>query len=302
MAIIGAGAAGLSASIYARRAGLSVAIFEKIMPGGQAATTPDIDNYIGFPDEISGMELMERFYNHAMKFEPELIYEEICSIDFDAVPKKICTDNKEYTADSIIIASGATPRELGVEGERRLRGRGVSYCATCDGMFFKGKNVAVIGGGNTAAEDALYLVNLCEKVYIVHRRDELRADKSLVARVLDCVKIQPVWNAKVSEIVGQDSVEGIVLDTGEKLDVSGVFVAVGVTPSNCLVRNVLELDGGGFIITDEKMQTSVPGVFACGDVRNTPLRQVITAASDGAVAASAASEYVRDNVEKQVSE
>jgi thioredoxin reductase (NADPH) len=270
-------------------------MFEKMMPGGQAATTPDIDNYIGFPDEISGMELMDRFYNHAMKFEPEVIYEEIVSIDYESVPKKISTDNKEYTADCIIIATGATPRELGAEGESRLRGRGVSYCATCDGTFFKGKQVAVIGGGNTAAEDALYLVNLCEKVYIVHRRDELRADKTLATKVLDCVKIEPIWNANVGEILGENNVNAIKLDNGETLNVSGVFVAVGVTPSSGIVEDVIKTTSSGFIITDEKMQTNIAGVFACGDVRDTPLRQVITAASDGAIAAHSASEYINNN-------
>ena len=297
IAIIGSGPAGLTAAIYARRAGLETVIFEKFFPGGQVMKTDSVDNYPAVPNKISGAELGSLLHSHAASFGPTFINEEVIKIDLESDEKIITTSKNVITAKTVIIATGATPRPLDLPAEKRLTGSGISYCATCDGAFFRNKHVAIIGGGNTAVEDALYLANLCEKVYLVHRRDEFRADDILVKRMIENDKIETKLNCIVEAIHGDNMLESIDIlnnKTEERLslEISGMFVAVGSLPQNQLFKDKLELDKGGFIITNEFMQTSLPGVFAAGDVRTTPLRQIVTAAADGAIAANSAVAYL----------
>jgi len=294
VAIIGAGAAGMSAGIYAARAGKTCAIFESTFHGGQAAFTYEIENYIGF-QSISGPDLMNAFYEHTQKFNVPFIYDGVTKIEVKT-PFEIITSFSSYTADKIIIATGAKPLELGINSEQKFKGHGVSYCATCDGSFFKGKNTVVVGGGNTAVEDALFLADMCEKVYIVHRRDAFRADKVLVQKLLENSKIIPIWNSTIDEFIGGDSLEKAIvknfnLDTVSEIEVSGAFIAIGNKPNSELFKGIVEMDENGYVITNAKMETSVKGIYAAGDVRNTPLRQIITATADGAIAAVFASKY-----------
>lgn len=283
--IIGAGPAGMSAAVYGTRAGKSVMVLEAIYHGGQASTTSEIDNYLGFPNGIPGPELMHRFHEQAARFGTEFVYEEFLELR-EGEPLIVKTTAAEYSAKNVIIATGATPSPLGVDGEDRLRGAGVSYCATCDGAFFRGKTVAVVGGGNTAVEEAIYLAEMCEKVYLIHRRDELRADSIIANAAIAHEKIEILWNTTVKSIEGEDKVEHLILNDDSKLEVSGIFIAVGTLPNSTKFQGTIEMDAKGFIITDSLMKTNVANVFAIGDVRNTPLRQVITAAADGAIAAS----------------
>lgn len=299
--IIGGGPAGLTAAIYAMRCGLGAAVIERFFFGGQAATTADIENYPGLPG-ISGPELAGKFEAHARHFGTEIINAEVVEVDFGGDVKTVRTVADYYEAKAIIIATGAKPRRLEVPGEDIYMGRGVSYCATCDGAFFRNKKVAVVGGGNTAIEDALYLAGLCEKVYLIHRRDEFRADLSLVKRLDKFGNIETVMNSTVKEIVGGDTVSGIVLKpAGEDeqatsvIDVDGVFVAIGAVPNIELFADKLEMEDG-YIVTDVRMETSAPGVFAAGDIRVTPLRQIITACADGAIAAGSALDYIRKSM------
>ena len=299
IAIIGGGPAGYTAALYSARAGLSVVLFEELAPGGQMATTSAIENYPGFDETVDGFELGQKMKNGAEKAGAESIFEEVTELDLSALPKTIKTTEGEYSADAVIIAAGANPRELGIEHEKELRGRGVSYCATCDGMMYRNKTVAVIGGGNTAAEDALYLSKLCKKVYLIHRRSSLRASVSYQKQLEMAKNVEILWNSIPSEFIFDNIIKGIKLkDTVSKneysIECNGVFIAIGRTPNTALVKDKLELDESGYIISDETTKTNIPGVFAAGDIRTKPLRQIVTAASDGAVASKFAEEYISE--------
>lgn len=294
--IIGAGPAGLTAAIYAKRAGCDVAVFEYMSPGGQVMTTPEIENYPGFIG--TGYDLAMKFYEQANELNVDFQFENVKSIEKndDTFVLK-CKSGNEFTAKCVIIASGATRRKLEIKGENEFTGRGVSYCATCDGNFFKDNTAVVVGGGNTAVEDAIYLSKICKKVYVIHRRDEFRATKNLTDRLKECENVELRLNCVPVEIVGTDKVESVTINnklSDEKsiIETDAVFVAVGTIPqTDCVPEEVVRNDGG-YIITDEKCRTNIDGLFAVGDVRNTPLKQVITAASDGAIAANYAAEYL----------
>lgn len=296
VAIIGGGPAALGAALYAARSGMSVTVFEKKFIGGQASTTYEIDNYLGFSDSPSGSLLAERMQEHVSKFDVKFRYNEIKAIDLSGDVKKLFTAKKEFEAKSVILAMGASPAPLSVPGEAELQGKGVSYCATCDGMFFKDKIVCVAGGGNTAVEDAIYLAPIAKKVYIIHRRDTFRASLLLVERLKKFDNVEFLMQSRVTAIEGSDTVESIHVEhdsgTIKHLSTSALFVAVGTTPLSALVRDIVECDPRGFIITDENMKTSLDGVFAAGDIRKKALRQVITAVSDGAIAGEEAAKYV----------
>lgn len=295
--IIGGGPAGYTAAIYALRAGMTCAVVEKLAPGGQMATTSNIENYPGF-DKVSGWELTEKMREQAIALGAAEIYGEVTKADFTGTEKRLTVDGSEVLGDTVIIATGAKPRKLGIDREDAFLGRGVSYCATCDGMFFKGKTVAVSGGGDTAFEDALYLANLCEKVYIIHRRDSFRATASYVKQAEAKANISFITDSAVVGLEGETSLSGIAvknLKTGEtaSLPVSGLFVAIGREPDTEVFRGLIDLDPSGYIVAGEDTKTSVPGVFAAGDVRTKPLRQIVTACADGACAARAAEEELR---------
>lgn len=295
--ILGGGPAGFSAGLYSARGGSTTAILDTNMMGGQPSNYLELENYPGF-SQIGGYELMEKFEQHADKFGVQKFeMQEITEIDLTSQPKIIKTNDIEFHAKTVIIATGASPMKLGIAGEREFIGRGVSYCAICDGAFYKDKVIAVIGGGNSAVEEAVYLTKFASKVYIIHRRDELRADKIIQDRALKNDKIEIIWDSCVREIKGDETVKSIVVENTktssvEEISVSGVFPYIGICPNIEKLGNGLALDNKGFIITDTTMKTSIEGVYAIGDVRNTPLRQVITAASDGAVAAVYANKYI----------
>ena len=286
--IIGAGPGGLSAGIYASRGGLDVAIIENRSVGGQAQQAADIQNYPGVKSS-SGFDLCYTMMNQCIDFGVEFVFDQIVDCDLSQDEKTIrLASGKTLTAKTVVIASGASSRKLDVKGERELTGKGVSYCATCDGAFFKNKTVAVIGGGNTAAEDALYLEKLAKKVYIVHRRDKLRADAIVANRLLSS-SIQPIWDSVVQSVEGEDKVTELTLknvktDDLTSLSVDGVFVAIGQTPNSQGFDGV-DVTKSGYILTDERMRTNLQGVYAVGDVREKSLRQVVTACADGAIAA-----------------
>lgn len=297
IAIIGAGPAGLSAAIYGRRAGLSTICFESNVHGGQIINTPEVENYPAL-GKVSGVEYASNIYDQAVGFGAVVEYKAVTDVDFSGEIKKVICGSEEYQAKSVIIATGVTRRKLEIPGEDRLLGAGVSYCATCDGLFFKGKTAVVVGGGNTALEDAVYLAGVCEKVYIVHRRDTFRGDRHEVEKVLKNEKIQVVYDTIPLSIEGSGKVERLRVKnvkTGEEKDIftSAVFVAVGLIPQNDMFKGKVELTPDGYIMADESCKTSVEGVFAAGDTRNKTLRQLVTATSDGAVAATAAAAYVR---------
>lgn len=295
--ILGGGPAGLSAAIYASRGAVSTALIDISMMGGQPSNYLELENYPGFPI-IGGFELMEKFEEHADKFGVHKFpMQEIEKIDLTSSPKVILTKEGEFRAKSVIIACGAQPMKLGVPGEKDFVGRGVSYCAVCDGAFYKGKVVAVVGGGNAAVEEAMYLTKFADKVYVIHRRNELRADKIVQERAFKNEKIEFIWDSVVKEIKGDDLVNTVVLEnvkTKEQsnLAVNGIFPYIGMVPNVENISGQLEQDAGGFILTDETMKTSIDGVYAVGDIRKTPLRQVITAASDGAVGAVYSVKYI----------
>lgn len=301
--ILGGGPAGLSAAIYSARGAVSTAIVDINMLGGQPSNYLELENYPGF-QIVGGYDLMEKFEEHADKFGVNKFpMQEIQNIDLKN--KKITTNEYEFNAKTIIIATGAQPMKLGVPGEKEFVGRGVSYCAVCDGTFYKDKVVAVVGGGNAAVEEAVYLTKFANKVYLIHRRDELRADKIVQERAFKNEKIEFIWNSVVREIKGENLVNTLVLKnvkTNEisNLNVNGIFPYIGITPNVEGFTGQLEQDASGFIITDETMQTSLEGVFAIGDVRKTPLRQVITAASDGAIGAVYAVKYIESQKEAMV--
>lgn len=296
--IIGSGPAGLSAAIYAQRACLDTIVIEKNgISGGQVLNTWEVDNYPGFPG-VTGFELSRQFREHANTLGARVVQDEVVQVELSGNVKKVVCEEETYEARCVILASGAHHRTLEVPGEEELRGAGVSYCATCDGAFFRGRTVAVVGGGDAALEDAIFLARMCEKVYIVHRRDKLRGAKRLQERLQALENIEFVWNSETVAIEGKAQVEALRLrqtKTGEekRLDVDGVFIAVGIAPESELYAGQLELDEQGYIRADESGQTSVPGVFAAGDVRTKALRQILTAASDGANCVASAERYLQ---------
>lgn len=295
--ILGGGPAGLSAALYARRANLNCAIVDISAIGGTPSNYCEIENYLGF-DKINGWELCERFEEHVDKFEVQKFpYEEIKRIDLVSPVKKIVTADKEFKGKTIIIATGAKPKKLGIKGEKEFFAKGVSYCAVCDGAFYKNKIVSVIGGGNSALEEALYLTRFAKKVYLIHRRNEFRADKIIQKRVEENNKIELILGFTPSEIIGSDKVEAIKLkNTGNlseiEIKTDGIFPYIGIEPNVEYFSGQLKQNEQGFIVTDNSMKTSQEGVFAIGDIRNTPLRQVVTAVADGAIAGVEAARYI----------
>ncbi|HGM1122276.1 TPA: thioredoxin-disulfide reductase [Clostridioides difficile] len=297
--VIGAGPAGLTSAIYAMRAGLSVTVFEKNIYGGQVASTSEVENYPAV-QKISGVEFSNNIYNQAVAQGVDIQFDEVEEINLEEKVKVVKTSSGEHKAKAVILANGVERRKLGCAGEKEFTGRGVSYCATCDGAFFKDKEVAIVGGGNTALEDALFLANNCTKVYLIHRRDSFRGEEVLEKSVKARKNIEILYSHGVEKIEGENTVSKIEvknLKTEEKrtIDVSGIFIAIGLKPNNKMFENVLDLDEGGYIISDESCTTSVEGVYVAGDSRTKFLRQIITAASDGAIAAVQAANYI--NVE-----
>ena len=291
--VIGSGPAGLSAASYAARAGYSVTAIDQLSPGGQLLLIDEIENYPGLP-LTKGYKLAEDMENQAVLFGAKVEYTALSAIRKEGEGRFIAlTDSGEIEAKAVIIATGADHRHLGVKGEEENQGKGVSYCATCDGPFFKGKDVVVVGGGDTALTDAIYLSKIAKSVTVVHRRNEFRAQKALQDRLSSCANIRTKLSCNVVEILSDGKkVVGAKLDTGETLDADAVFVFVGIVPNSSLFSGFVDLDKNGFIITNERMETSLGGVFAAGDVRTTPFRQVATAAADGAIAAHSADEYI----------
>lgn len=297
IAIIGGGPAGLAAGLYAARGGAKAELFEALFSGGQAVKTHQIDNYPGFVDGVEGFALGAKLEQHAARFGLPIRYEQVQSLELDGPVKRIVLPGRTVEARTVILAMGAKPRTLGLPREQELTGSGVSYCATCDGAFFRDRAVAVVGGGDTAVSDALYLARFASRIYVVHRRDALRAARVLQDAAFAEEKIEFVWNSLPKALLGEQSVSGLTVEqvkTGEArtLDVAAVFVAVGIVPETALVKDQLALDTGGAIRTDAHLATSIPGVFAAGDIRTTPLRQVVTACADGAVAATSALDYL----------
>ncbi len=297
VAIIGAGPAGLTAAIYASRAGMKTLIFEQMAPGGQITSTHKLENYPGFPGGIAGSDFSLALKEQAESFGAELRSEKILRMELGGQPKGIISSQGEYEAKTVILALGASPRKLGIAGEEEYTGNGVSYCATCDGAFFRGMEVCVVGGGDTALEDAIYLANLAKKVSVIHRRDTFRAQHVLVERARAKENIEFILDTVPVKIEGGMDLENILLKnakTGEErsLPIAGCFVAIGHEPDTRLVEGQVYLDSQGYIIAGENTLTNVPGVFAAGDVRTKTLRQVVTAVSDGAVAQQAAQEYL----------
>jgi thioredoxin reductase (NADPH) len=303
IAIIGGGPAGLSAGLYAARSRMNVLIIEKGKFGGQATTTDELENYPGSIEECTGSTLAERMRQQAEGFGTKFVKDEIVDVDLSGDVKVIKGRRNDYQAKAVIIATGANPRLGGFDKELELRGRGVSYCATCDADFFEGLDIAVIGGGDSAITEAIYLTKFAESVTVIHRRDALRAAKSLQEKAFANPKIKFIWNSVVTEAKGDEILESLTVKnvkTGElsDLEVNGVFVFVGLTPITEVFEGKIELDGRGYIPTDADMKTNVPGVYAAGDVRVKSLRQVITAAADGAIAATIAEEYITEKFGK----
>jgi thioredoxin reductase (NADPH) len=298
--ILGGGPAGLSAGLYASRSRIDHVLLEKGAPGGQVLSTDWVDNYPGFPEGLSGFELIERMTSHAKRFDVNILTREVASVNLDdhALKKVIFADGSFFTCDSLIICSGASPNKIGTPGEAELAGKGVSYCGTCDAPFYRNMHVAVIGGGDTAVEEADYLTRFASKVTIIHRRDELRAIKILQEIAYANDKIEYIWNSRVTAIEGDKEVERLQLldNDGNKstLDVQGVFILIGITPNNDLLPlEQLDPDNWGFIQTDAETRTIVPGVFAAGDIRSKLMRQVVNACGEGANAVIAAEHYLK---------
>lgn len=294
--IVGAGTAGLSAAIYAVRAGKSVIVLEAITHGGQIVNTPEVENYPGI-QKISGFEFANNLYEQAKSLGAEVVYEKVIGIEVNGEEKIVHTAKEDYQAKAVILATGAKNRPLGLEHEKEWIGAGISYCATCDGMFYRGKDVAVAGGGNTALEDAIFLTNYCRKVYLIHRRDAFRGEEKLLQTLKEKPNVEFVLNANITRLIGEDGVDGVEVEdknTHEKrvLDVMGLFVAIGQMPENSEFINVVDLDKGGYIEAKEDCKTKTKGIFTAGDCRTKKVRQLATAASDGAIAALAACEYI----------
>jgi thioredoxin reductase (NADPH) len=295
--IIGAGPAGMGAAIYAKRAGLKCAVIDQSpISGGQVLTTYEVDNYLGLFG-LSGGDLSDKFREHADNLGVEFITAHVVKIDNESEAKKVITDEGEFIAKTIVLATGASHSKLGVSGENELAGMGVSYCATCDGAFFRNRTVAVVGGGDVAVEDAIFLAGLCKKVYLIHRRDELRAVASLQNKLISMQNVEIIWDSEVTQICGEDIVEKIEIKnkkTGDSnyIDVNGIFIAVGVVPNTDWLNGLVEMDDKGYIIADETCETSKAGIFAAGDIRKKPMRQIITAVADGANAINSAQKFM----------
>ena len=299
MVIIGGGPGGYTAALYAARAGLDVVVLEKLSAGGQMALTTQIDNYPGFEEGIDGFTLGEKMQMGAERFGAKTEIADEHSVDFYSSPKVIKTSEGTFYGHTVVLATGANPRSLGVPTEKELIGRGVNYCAACDGMFYKDKTVVVVGGGNTAAADAMQLSRICEKVIIVHRRDSLRATKIYHEPLMKAENIEFRWNSTVSELISDEKLSGVKIknvNTREEsvIDCAGIFISVGRKPATELVKGQLDLDSSGYVIADESTSTNLPGVFAVGDVRTKKLRQIVTAVADGAAASHAAEEYLAE--------
>ena len=299
MIIVGGGPGGYTAALYAARAGMTVAVLEKLSPGGQMAQTHQVDNYPGFPEGIDGYTLAEQMQDQAHRFGAVTKYATVERMDLKAEPKVIETNEGTFLARTVVIATGAGPRELGLPGERDLMGRGVAYCAACDGMFYRNKTVVVVGGGNSAAADALLLSRIAKKVILVHRRDTLRATKIYHAPLMQAENVDFLWNSEVVELEQEGRLKAVVvknLQTGElsRVECDGLFISIGRKPASALAQGQLELDQGGYILADESTRTSVSGVYAVGDVRTKTLRQIVTAVADGAVAVHMAEEYLAE--------
>ena len=292
MIIIGGGPAGYTSALYAARAGLDVVVIERMSAGGQMAVTDRIDNYSGFDGGIAGWELGMKMQAGAERFGAVTKFAEVRSLELSGAVKKVETASESLLARTVVIATGANPRELGIEREEEYVGRGVHYCAHCDGRFYKNKVVAVVGGGNSALEDALYLSRLAAKVYLIHRRDSFRASKIYVDALEKSANIEFLANSSVSELIADERVRGIRLADGRELEINGLFVSIGRKPASALALGQLQLDEGGYIVADESTRTNIDGVYAVGDVRTKPLRQVVTAVGDGAVAVHFAEEYL----------
>ncbi len=295
--IIGGGPGGYTAALYAARANLSTLVLEKMSPGGQMATTDIVENYPGFVEGINGFDLGMQMKEGAERFGVKTRMKEVKSVDLISNPKLVHTKKDTFEAKTVILATGAFPRELGLPNERELRGRGVSYCATCDGSFYRGKTVVIVGGGNTAVADAIFLAKICEKVYLVHRRDELRASKTYMDALEKTENIEFIWNSEVVEIEAEQFVTGVKVKNKKdgsirEVACDGVFVAIGNVPNTELIQGQVELDEAGYVLADETTKTNIPGVFAVGDMRTKPLRQIVTAVADGAVASKFAEEFI----------
>lgn len=295
--IIGGGPAGYSAALYCTRAGLKTVVLEKLSAGGQMALTSQIDNYPGFEEGIDGFELGEKMQIGAERFGTVTELAEVYSLELDGVTKVAHTSEGDFTAKAVILATGANPRQLGVDKEEAYVGRGINYCAACDGMFYKDKVVAVVGGGNTAAADTTILSRIAKKVYIIHRRDTLRATKIYHNQLESMENVEFIWDSTIDEIVGESKLESLKvknLKTGEmtELEVDGVFVSIGRKPATELFEGKVELDNAGYVVADESCRTNIPGVFAIGDVRTKALRQVVTAVADGATCSHYVEEYL----------
>jgi thioredoxin reductase (NADPH) len=298
--IIGSGSAGYTAAIYACRAGRKTLILAGSIPGGQLMITSDVENFPGFPEGVLGPELMEKLRRQAEKFGPEIIYDDVSFVDFSSKPFKVVAGGKSYEGKSVIIATGANAKWLGLPSETKFRGRGVSSCATCDGFFFKGKDVVTVGGGDTAMEEASFLANITNSVTVVHRRDALRASKIMQERATTNPKIHFVWDSTVKEITGDDKVTGVQLHNSKSgkdshVKAEGVFVAIGYDPNTAFLKGKVELDSQGYVVTKRDTETSVLGVFAAGDVRDHKYRQAVTAAADGCKAAIDADRFLAEH-------
>jgi thioredoxin reductase (NADPH) len=299
--IIGSGSAGYTAAIYACRAGRKTLVLAGSIPGGQLMITSEVENYPGFPEGVLGPELMEKFRRQAERFGPEIVYDDVSFVDFSFRPFKIAAGGKTYEGKSVIVATGANAKWLGLPSETKFRGRGVSSCATCDGFFFKGKDVVTVGGGDTAIEEANFLANITNSVTVVHRRDMLRASKIMQERASANPKIRFIWDSTVKEITGDDKVTGVQLHNlksgkDSHVKAEGVFVAIGYEPNTEFLKGKVELDSQGYVVTRKDTETSVPGVFAAGDIRDHKYRQAITAAADGCKAAIDADRFLAEHV------
>ena len=296
--IIGGGPAGLTSAIYSARAGLDPLVINGPEPGGQITLTPDLENYPGFPSGIGGFEVMEKVTEQAQKFGARMVFEIVEQVQFEQKPYIIETDSKKYEAETVIIATGSEAKRLGLDREEELTGNGISYCATCDGAFFKDKEVAVVGGGNVAIEEADFLTKFASKVYLIHRRDKLRGDKILADRIKENDKVEILWNSEVKKINGEKNLSGIVIENNESKEVTnlenvkGLFMAVGYDPRTELFKGQIDLDGKNYIVTDNNQRTNKEGIFAAGDVQEPEFSQVVVAAGSGAKAAMQVDKYL----------